>query len=911
MSEEKQYYAFISYKREDKKEAKRLQHQLEYYRLPNQLRKDNPDLPEYVRPVFRDMTDLEVGELSTLIHEALEQSHYLIVVCSPRAAQSKWVNDEVEYFISLGKQDKIIPYIIEGIPHAEDPSEECYPPALLQLSKEKELLGANINEVGKEAAGIRVVAKMFNIRFDILYQRYKREQRRKFAVILSLVIAFILLLLSFLGYVIYSNHELQAKNELINQQNNYLIQSRDSTRIALQNVRDKNDTISQARNELEKSNLLLLDEQDKVKRENWKMLENQSLVVASKAEEILEQGDSYTAILLALEVLPKSLDYIDRPIVIEAERVLRTINYKGHSNYECNDFNYSEDGKYIVTVGGKDDKLISLFDFTTNKLLKSFYGDYNTHFPLISPNGQYLAYSTFLTIDFYSDDTPKEYINIIDIKTGQVKYRKKCSFMNFMRFDDSGDKLIFDTSSGVCVWDIPSNRETFHTGFDYLNTNKNEGRDMFYRCGIFNPTNNKQIAYVCGNNLYIYNGEQSSTCVLQEHHTYINSIAYHPSGRILYSISVDGTIKVWDTNTNKCIKTISQESSPFSILKVSHSGKYIIVAGHDSLSIYDTNNYAKLSTYPIERHSGNLLIDNNDLQIAYVNKSGRISYLPLEKDIILRKSYPIKDMVFNKEDNKIYYISNDEIYYYDLTQKIETSILRFPDANYILLMSASNAPTLGIINVKSFQAQMSMLNIETRLVTDTINFDTFSFSRLTQSCITDNFTCVPGSYVKGVDGNDIAIFKNDSNWVTIKGHRFKVCDVSINNQKTLLASASVKGEIIIWDIRTHKKIKQFIGYECEIIDLIFSPNDKYLMSFTNQTIQIWNPQKGCIMEIRSDTPITSACFGADDSKIIYSKLDGTINEYTISSLSELLYRNRTDYINCTLTPEERRKYYLE
>ena len=45
MSEEKNYYAFISYKREDEKEAKRLQHQLEYYQLPNQLRKDNPDLP--------------------------------------------------------------------------------------------------------------------------------------------------------------------------------------------------------------------------------------------------------------------------------------------------------------------------------------------------------------------------------------------------------------------------------------------------------------------------------------------------------------------------------------------------------------------------------------------------------------------------------------------------------------------------------------------------------------------------------------------------------------------------------------------------------------------------------------------------------------------------------------------------
>jgi hypothetical protein len=83
----------------------RLQQALEYYRLPNHLRQENPELPEYVRPVFRDMTDLEVGELSAQIHTGLERSHFLMVVCSPRAAASKWVNDEVEYYISLGKQD--------------------------------------------------------------------------------------------------------------------------------------------------------------------------------------------------------------------------------------------------------------------------------------------------------------------------------------------------------------------------------------------------------------------------------------------------------------------------------------------------------------------------------------------------------------------------------------------------------------------------------------------------------------------------------------------------------------------------------------------------------------------------------------------------------------------------------------
>ena len=248
MEQGKEYYAFISYKREDKKEAKRLQHALEYYRLPNHMRKEKPELPEYVRPVFRDMTDLEVGELSAQIHAGLEQSHFLIVVCSPRAAASKWVNDEVEYFISLGNQDKIIPYIIEGVPHASNPSEECYPPALLALSKEKELLGANINEVGKDSATIRIVSRMFNIRFDTLYQRYEREQRRKRWMWIGGSIIIAMLGLSIGGYFFQLNREIRQQSLHIGRQNVRLQQDSITMANHLLQISAQNDSIASQNN---------------------------------------------------------------------------------------------------------------------------------------------------------------------------------------------------------------------------------------------------------------------------------------------------------------------------------------------------------------------------------------------------------------------------------------------------------------------------------------------------------------------------------------------------------------------------------------------------------------------------------------------------------------------------------------
>ena len=167
MEKNKEYYAFISYKREDEKWAKWLQNKLEHYKFPTNLN-GRTDLPKNIRPTFRDVTDLNPGLLADEINNALCNSEWLIVICSPRSAKSPWVCKEAQTFIDLGRADHIIPFVIEGNPFSEDISTECYPEALLNLTGSKELLAANINEMGRDAAAIKVVARMFNLRFDAL-----------------------------------------------------------------------------------------------------------------------------------------------------------------------------------------------------------------------------------------------------------------------------------------------------------------------------------------------------------------------------------------------------------------------------------------------------------------------------------------------------------------------------------------------------------------------------------------------------------------------------------------------------------------------------------------------------------------------------------------------------------------------
>lgn len=177
------YYAFISYATEDSKWAKWLQHQLSYYHIPSVVKKSQIGIPQKLRPIFVYEYDLVGNQLHKEIEKELVASKYLIVICSPDAAKSTYVNREVNTFIALGRKDRIIPFIVDGEVGAENPAEECFPPALLELIKsgkeEDEIRGANIATNGRRQALVDIVATMLGVRRDVLWNRYKMRLLRQ------------------------------------------------------------------------------------------------------------------------------------------------------------------------------------------------------------------------------------------------------------------------------------------------------------------------------------------------------------------------------------------------------------------------------------------------------------------------------------------------------------------------------------------------------------------------------------------------------------------------------------------------------------------------------------------------------------------------------------------------------------
>lgn len=182
----KQYSAFISYNHNDEKVAKWLLRKLESYTTPSKLIGVNGQfgsVPRKIGKVFRDRDELaSSGNLSDTVQKALENSSALIVICSPNAANSEWVNKEITTFRGLGRSNQIFSFIVAGEPQSEDKSVDCFPPALLAPDADSDIpiepLAADYRDKGdgKDRAFLKLVAGLLGVGYDDLVKR--NEQRR-------------------------------------------------------------------------------------------------------------------------------------------------------------------------------------------------------------------------------------------------------------------------------------------------------------------------------------------------------------------------------------------------------------------------------------------------------------------------------------------------------------------------------------------------------------------------------------------------------------------------------------------------------------------------------------------------------------------------------------------------------------
>jgi WD40 repeat protein len=181
-----QFRGFISYSWQDKAWGRRLHGWLETYRVPAGVGSENA-VSRKLGKFFRDDDDMPAAaDIGQIVRQAIAASEHLIVLCSPRAAKSKWVNAEIEHFRRTVPAGQVFAVILDGQPNAVDPDLECFPPALrvapdphLPGAMPIEPVGVDLRRDGKDRVCARLAAGMLGVDFDELWQRGRRRKEMR------------------------------------------------------------------------------------------------------------------------------------------------------------------------------------------------------------------------------------------------------------------------------------------------------------------------------------------------------------------------------------------------------------------------------------------------------------------------------------------------------------------------------------------------------------------------------------------------------------------------------------------------------------------------------------------------------------------------------------------------------------
>lgn len=959
MEQSKEYYAFISYKREDEKWAKWLQEKLEHYKFPTNLN-GRTDLPKNIRPTFRDVTDLKPGLLAEEINNALHNSEWLIVVCSPRSAKSPWVCKEAQTFIDLGRADHIIPFVIEGNPFSSDTATECYPEALLNLTGSKELLAANINEMGRDAAAIKVVARMFNLRFDTLWQRHEREQRRKRWFIIGGTLLFALASLGIGGYIAKQNHELELKNKEVeeerdraNTERDRANSERDKAEAANTSLLVANDSIQRQYKLIEQQKNEIVLERDNVVKANWKMMEKQSRAVAEKATSLLNDGDSYIARQLAVAVLPNNLTNPNRPYVPEAEVVLRQASLQNSAVFRkmgSSSVTISPDGELIVSAYGNS---INIIDARNGTLLKTLNGHQKRITSVAySPDGKRIASG--------SEDYT---IKIWDAQNGSVIYTLKNEFKHTMdsaaTFVEEVDKVVFSNDGkyllstshmfdhSIKVWDVKNG--TLH------NTLKT---DASVRDVVYTTDGNKIISVLWQGKIDTWDAQTGKKIKSNRIVDVIKCAAISPDGRLL-ALGTSG-IKIFDMQSDSVIMTLNGHSKPIEALAFSADGKLLLSASDDyTIRLWDLKTKKQTKIWEGHRWEVNSICflpdgerfvsTSNDGDVRIWDMSMAHSSYTFDKH-----SSAVAGVAYNFDGSIIASASWDKsILVWDAkTRQILHRLLGHTkdvlnvefSPNGILLVSCSRDHTIRIwdINKGSLIKKIDCYGYHTPTATfshdghymvstsdESIVFwdtDTWQIVHQTKlfrtyynsvSCNPKGRYAVSASYTYSanlIDKYTLSI------WDLETGDKVKSIDTkaSIQNVKYSpdgkMIASTMGRNFALWNAATGDLIHTFEGHRDDVTSICFSPNGQWIVSASqDQQIKVWNVPTRALLTTFNEhgSFVESVAFNPNGKEFVSASLDQTVKIWVFPDLQELIDVTNKLFINRKLTSEERKQYYLE
>lgn len=325
---EKKYTAFISYrhKKYDAFLAALLHSRIEQYAVPKELREKG--YPRRLGRVFRDKEELAAApDLTREIYQALDASQNLIVICTraTTAKDSNWISREIAYFKKTHPEGKIYPILAQGDP------KQVYPEELFTAFDPKNQKMVEVDPVAVDIRGkniletlgklpnelLRMYASILNVDYPQLADRDRKRRRRRAVTAASVFLAVVM---SFMGMLLFKNHQIRQTNLLLEQANTTLAQQ-------------KEDLL------LRSAQLLTQDAEEALKAEDYQA------AIHSASQAMTREDGSIFYHAPAERVLLSALDIFDK-----GEQNVLITGTALEADAPINGVCFSEDGMRTVTV---------------------------------------------------------------------------------------------------------------------------------------------------------------------------------------------------------------------------------------------------------------------------------------------------------------------------------------------------------------------------------------------------------------------------------------------------------------------------------------------------------------------------------------------------------------------------------
>ncbi|MBA4148460.1 MAG: TIR domain-containing protein [Verrucomicrobia bacterium] len=885
MSEEKpreefKYWAFICYSHTDEKWADWLHKRLETYSIPKHLvgkRTREGILPKRIFPVFRDREELPgSAKLGEEIEAALRKSRYLIVICSPRAVASKWVDQEIRIFKALGREDRVLCLVVEGEPHATTRPEirgpECLPESvrfwvdsernITQVPTEPIAADIRKGKDGKKNAVLKLLSGILGVEYDALKQRDEERRQKQQHLILAgavtLLIVFSLLVAEFYDQKI----EAFKAKRIAEEQQSVAVKASEQARLSEVKALEAREAALLSENNARKSLELAQDEERKA-RESAKAAENsaaaerlanqaksEALSEAEDARKLAEQREQRMRRTLAISDFttaarlveegnePKALAYLSRAIRYDPENaavVSRVISLLSHKTWglpvieslrhdaEVRNVLFSQDGKFIITLSGK---AVRVWDKASAKLVYApLEHAQQVNAMELSPDGK-------LLITASRDRTAQ----LWDLQTGS-KVGTPLSHDDWIlhaNFSPNGKQVATGSQDKTArVWDIASSKVIYtlhHSGP--------------VRGVQFTP-DTRSLVTIASNSARRWDLATGHAIGLpMTHEGGVHALSISPNGTWIATGSGDRTARVWSAITGEPITAPLQHHNWVVGLQFTPDERQLLTASSDRTARLWNIPSGNLAI-PVMQHDNEVVAARFSPNARWIVTAGmdgnaRIWNATTGQQVVeaLNHSFALHDAQFS------------------------------PDGKYVATSSVDR--TVKLWEITSGKPAVEALRHE---------------QQVNSACFSP-------------DGSLLATVSNDRSariWDVISSqpiteplrHKGAVVSAAFSPDGQFLATGSEDGTAQIWEVKTgNQTFSDALPHGSWVNSVSFSPDGKWLVTASeDRRARVWDIATGSLVyePLRHEGIVKSATFSPDGKWIITASYDKNVRVWNAST----------------------------